>query len=349
MEDQQSNAELDQTVPLTPVSQHEDKDFFLCSKVENGSDIASLKSLDEKSDISLDYAMLGRLNKSGHSSISSFSELPALDIEPKLGKTEHGDDVSALMADAQKDVVFSPDGAVSSVLKDDAQPTDEGHQTWMASVRKFSEFEDIDSSEVVLQFGAESDGSRSDSPMNKETDVSSNAPDATAKEACVLFHDITYLGSAGVNAPVSEIELKRTIAIMRDHAAVSFDIVLAIGLCANSTIRLIDPVSRADIATYDAEKIIFWGKADEDSKEKDCVAFNVSHGDEALYHCHVFKCPEEDTVCIAYDSHHNVGDSVACFFKLLVAWTTCQGPLLTIARSRVPILSRQLSTSLRSI
>eukprot|EP00794_Sanderia_malayensis_P016013 gene16013-17630_t len=279
--------ESNQTAVRTPSTQTEDKDFYLPSKHENGSDIASVKSLDEKSDISLDYAMLGRLNKSGHSSISSFSDVAALDIEPKLGKSEHEHDVSALMADAQKDVIFSTDGSV--VSKDPSQ-TQQQQQSWVTSVRKDSEFEDIDSREVQFEHDGSSE---SNSPLLK--DGVPGSPDISSKEACVLFHDIIYLGSAGVNAPVSEIELKRTISIMREHAAVSFDIVLAIGLCENSTIRLIDPFSRTDIATYLTEKIIFWGKADDDSREKDCVAFNVSHVDESLYHCHVFKCPDEDT------------------------------------------------------
>ncbi len=67
-------------------------------------------------------------------------------------------------------------------------------------------------------------------------------------------------------------------------------------LSSDSSVRLIDPTSRTDIATYSTEKIIFWGKADDESKEKDCVAFNVSHGDETVYHCHVFKCAAEDIV-----------------------------------------------------
>ncbi len=287
-------AEDDQTVPLTQATQPgDDKDFILCSKIENGCDLASLKSLDEKSDASLDYSVLGRLNKSGHSSISSFSEVHALDMEPKLGRTEHGDDVSALMADAQNDVVVSADNLVKLTKEKSSCPAAfAAEQSWVTSVRKCSEFDDIDPTEVVVEFADESDGSNS--PENKDSE--SMNTDNSDKDACVSFHNVTYLGSAGVNAPVSEIELKRTISIMRDHAAISFSIILAIGLSSDSSVRLIDPTSRTDIATYSTEKIIFWGKADDESKEKDCVAFNVSHGDETVYHCHVFKCAAEDIV-----------------------------------------------------
>ena len=286
----------DPIIPSTSVSQQDAKDFIVCSKTENGSDIASLKSLDDKSDISLDYGMLGRLNKSGHSSLSSFSEVQALDMEPTLGSSEHEHDVSVLMAEAQQDA-FLPSQSSSElplVKQQSASSTIEvSDQSWYSSVRKYSEYEDIDSSEAAVEFGEESDESGSNSP---DIDAENFTSEGNDKEACVLFHGITYLGSAGVNAPVSEIELKRTISIMRDHAAVSFEVILAVGLTANSAIRLIDPTSRCDIATYDTKKIIFWGKADDSGKEKDCLAFNVSHGDEPLYHCHVFKCAEEDTV-----------------------------------------------------
>ena len=274
---------------------HSEKDFVLCPN--NGSDIASVKSLDEKSDNSLDFGLVGKINKSGHSSISSFSEVHGLDLEPKLGKTDHGDDVTTLMADAQLDTDAPPQGNQScgNEARENVPMKDLTGSNWQAGIRKYSEFEDIDPSEVQVTFDDESDGS--DDTTNNA--VERILPEESAKEACISYPSITYLGSACVNAPVSELELKRTISIMRDHANICIDVTLAIGLTSDGSIRLIDPQSRTDIASYDAKKIIFWGKADDDSREKDCVAFNVSHGDES-FHCHVFKCAEEDTVSITH-------------------------------------------------
>lgn len=271
-----------------------EKDFVVCPN--SGSDIASIKSLDEKSDNSLDFGLVGRINKSGHSSISSFSEVHGLDLEPKLGKTDHGDDVPTLMAEAQLDVDFPSlahqfcdnEEAKENVLMEDMHSAN-----WTSEVRKYSDYEDIDPSEVQVQLDDESDGS--DEATNDS--VGKLASDDDVNDACVFYHGITYLGSACVNAPVSELELKRTISIMRDHANISFDVILGIGLTCEGSVRLIDPLSRKDIACYDAKSIIFWGKADDDSREKDCVGFNMSHGDES-FHCHVFKCAEEDTVSI---------------------------------------------------
>ena len=281
----------DQNDQATSHPQSGEKEFVICP--QNGSDIASVKSLDEKSDASLDYGLVGRINKSGHSSISSFSEVHPFDMEPKLGKTEHGDDVSALMADAQKDVDGSPEGSneegnISPLVKYD-------DQRWFSTIRKYSEFEEIKDSEV-----AANDSEDSDEATNNSVETSLMATDGSNKDAFVFYHGITYLGSASVNAPVSEIELKRTISIMRDHANISIDVILAVPLSPEGTVRLIDPSSRADMAAYETNKIIFWGKADEESKEKDCVAFNVSHGDDTMYHCHVFKCAEEDIVSLSF-------------------------------------------------
>lgn len=269
-----------------------EKDFVLCSN--NGSDIASVKSLDEKSEGSLDFGLVGRVNKSAHSSIGSFSEVHGLDMEPKLGRTDHGDDVSTLMADAQKDVDAPSHGAYAFGAEDASKKPemiemDSGN--WVAGVRKYSEFDDIDPSEVQVTFD---DGSDASDELTNAS-VGRDQSDESVKEASVSYLGITYLGSACVNAPVSELELKRTISIMRDHASISIDVILAIGLSSDGYVKLIDPQSRIDIASYDSKKIIFWGKADDESREKDCVAFNVSHGDDS-FHCHVFKCVGEDTV-----------------------------------------------------
>ena len=277
---------------------HSEKDFVVCPK--SGSDIASIKSLDEKSDNSLDFGLVGRINKSGHSSISSFSEVHGLDMEPKLGKTDHGDDVPTLMAEAQLDVDFFSlahqtcysEEAKEAVLM---KRMHSNSTRWISDVRKYPDYEDIDPSEVQVQFDDESDGS--DEVTNES--VRRFISDDNVNDACVFYHGVTYLGSACVNAPVSELELKRTISIMHDHAKISIKVILGIGLTPEGSVRLIDPQTRKDIACYAAKMIIFWGKADDDSREKDCVGFNVSHSDEK-FHCHVFKCTEEDTVSMIY-------------------------------------------------
>ena len=311
-----------------------DREYIYVADNENGSDIGSLKSIhsnDEKFD---DAPSLGKISKSCGSSISSFTDVHIPDIEPKLEKDDNEQDVSALLEEAissQHDGLcqmtssrypqtpphdslcqmtstrypaFQPDiGLSASDGTDSCRDEQDGS-------RRHSEYEDIDATEAEtgscqngdFRIRAQSDKEMSSSSGSTSPDTNNqrnrSSSEGEAKDACVLFHGITYLGSATVNAPVSEIELKRTISIMRDHAVISIDVILAIGLAANGLVRLVDPVSRTDIASYNSDKICFWGKGDEETREKDSVAFNVSHGEEEMFHCHVFKCEEEDAVRI---------------------------------------------------
>jgi len=136
--------------------------------------------------------------------------------------------------------------------------------------------------------------------INLETDSSHSSDDeknndSQEKEACVMFHGVTYLGSSNIDAPMSELELKRAISILRDHEDGCINIILSVSLNPKGTIRLIDPQTRTDIATYNINNICFWGKGEDESIEKDCLAFNISQGKEDItYHCHVFKCNEDD-------------------------------------------------------
>jgi hypothetical protein len=116
-----------------------------------------------------------------------------------------------------------------------------------------------------------------------------------------LFSSITYLGSSTVNAPVSDTELKRTMAILRQQSRVSVDIILSVGSSFNGEVKLLDPQNRMVIATYELQKILFCGRGDDESDEQDCFAFNTSHGNSDIFHCHVFRCLESgavsDAVC----------------------------------------------------
>ena len=111
-----------------------------------------------------------------------------------------------------------------------------------------------------------------------------------------LFSSITYLGSSTVNAPVSDIELKRTMAILKQQGRVAINIILSVGGSFNGDVKLLDPQNRTVIATYELQKILFCGRGDQDGNEQDCFAFNTCHGKNDVFHCHVFCCLEKDAV-----------------------------------------------------
>ena len=193
----------------------------------------------------------------------SFSDAQSDDFLPKLGHSEHSQDVSQLVAEAQIDLT-------DYYATDKDQPKDK--EVFLS--RK----------EMV---------SRSDSPMSSDEDKTTD----DSKDACIMFHGLTYLGSTKIDTPMSELQLKKSISILRDHTEGCIDIILSVSVNPAGTISLIDPESRTDIATYEIKNICFWGKGKSDSIEKDCLAFNIGQGKEDItYQCHVFKCNEDD-VC----------------------------------------------------
>lgn len=224
---------------------------------------------DNNSDASADKKSLSSLTsskKSLCSNGSSFADVQSIDYEPKMSN-EHGEDVSRLVAEAQMEDFFP------------------------------NYYAEEEANEDSKELRSQSDPDTSNTSDEDDLGIKRTSSEGHAKDACVLFHNITYLGSSTVNAPVSEIELRKAMSILRDHTQVSIDVLLSVGLNPHGDIRLIDPESRTDIATYSINKICFWGKGDSNNREKDCFAFNISHGkEETIYHCHVFKSEEEDDV-----------------------------------------------------
>ena len=217
------------------------------------------------SDVSAGVKSLSSMNSESKSSVTgSFADVNMVDLEPKMGSNEHIQDVIKLVEEAQRED-FYPDYDANDYGRSQS---------------------DIGPSDSSSNSDDDDDGSIKRSPSESQ-----------ARDACVLFHHIVYLGSATVNAPVSELELRKAMSILRDNSEKNIKVILGVSLQPNGNIRLIDPENRTDIASYNIGNIVFWGKGDPENEEKDCLAFNVSHGTEDIsYLCHVFKCEEEDQV-----------------------------------------------------
>ena len=56
---------------------------------------------------------------------------------------------------------------------------------------------------------------------------------------CVVFHGVTYLGCATVNAPRSEVEIYRNMAILNEQSHGAMPIVLSVPANADGTVRLV--------------------------------------------------------------------------------------------------------------
>ena len=261
-------------------------------------------------------------SKSQGSSVSSFADVITPDMEATLEKGPTEEEVQHLVEDAKRDIshfsasqeeVF-PNNDKGMDLQEGNQIPSENHDHVVNPLAVDGDSQTKDGNprgEMVRQRSA-SDGEASTGQTENVSDLttgeavrarSSTHPghsDDESDDNAILFDGITYLGSSTVNAPVSEIELKRTMSILREQTEVTIDVLLYVGSTSESMIRLKEPGSQADIATYRIQRILFCGRGDVEGKERDCFAFNTVHGDSDIFHCHVFKCEDPEKVKFLY-------------------------------------------------
>ncbi|CAH3158071.1 unnamed protein product [Porites evermanni] len=189
-------------------------------------------------------------SKSLGSSVSSFADVIIPEMEATLEKGPTEKEVQDLVEDAKKDFMHSS-AAVEEVNSDAWKATErhvrnslvvEGHQLLNTT-------EDVELSKQGSSSNgqAETPQVTSLSQLSSEEAVqgsSSTQPSQSDKGSdgnAIIFDGITYLGSSTVNAPVSEIELKRTMAVLREQTEVTIDVLLYVGSTSDGMIRLKDP------------------------------------------------------------------------------------------------------------
>uniref|UniRef100_A0A8C6XWF9 Rab GTPase-activating protein 1 n=1 Tax=Naja naja TaxID=35670 RepID=A0A8C6XWF9_NAJNA len=116
-----------------------------------------------------------------------------------------------------------------------------------------------------------------------------------ADEDSVVFSKLTYLGCASVNAPRSEVEALRMMAILRSQGQTSVDVTLSVPNVSEGTVRL-DPPTNTEIANYPIYKILFCVRGHDGTPESDCFAFTESHYNSELFRIHVFRCEIQEAV-----------------------------------------------------
>ncbi|CAI9717836.1 rab GTPase-activating protein 1-like isoform X1 [Octopus vulgaris] len=146
------------------------------------------------------------------------------------------------------------------------------------------------------------------SNMNSSMDESkSGIPDrgrsvslpVTPNGDATIFHGVTYLGCATVNAPRSEVEIYRNMAVLNEQSQMSIPVILSVPSTSEGIVRLLDPTTNSDIASYRIHRILFCARGPTDSNERRCFAFTCSHGDTAettIFQCHVFRCDLPEAV-----------------------------------------------------
>uniref|UniRef100_A0A8C4QH45 Rab GTPase-activating protein 1 n=1 Tax=Eptatretus burgeri TaxID=7764 RepID=A0A8C4QH45_EPTBU len=119
---------------------------------------------------------------------------------------------------------------------------------------------------------------------------------AGKEEESVQFNKLTYLGSASVNAPRSEAEALRMMAILREQCQVPIEVMLCVPNMAEGTVRLLDPHTSMEISSYPIYKILFCARGHEGTEENDCFAFTESHYCAEIFRIHVFRCEIREAV-----------------------------------------------------
>ncbi|KFM66635.1 Rab GTPase-activating protein 1-like protein, partial [Stegodyphus mimosarum] len=121
-----------------------------------------------------------------------------------------------------------------------------------------------------------------------------------AETDCSLFPHITYLGCAVINAPRSEKEIQRNMAILNEQALdQAIEITLSVPSHSEGSVILLDSDGSNEIASFLIHCILFCARGRPETTEKECFAFACSHGETAetsIFHCHVFKCDSPETV-----------------------------------------------------
>ena len=136
--------------------------------------------------------------------------------------------------------------------------------------------------------------------VRSQSTSSANVPtDASLEqqyEPAFIYRGVIYLGSTTVNAPISEIEANRKIAILKSHsdATQAIPINLLVPTMFTGRVVLKDPEQDQPLAVFQVKTILFCvrGKGPD---LLDCFAFNVKHKTSGIFHCHVFQCenPQE--------------------------------------------------------
>ncbi|XP_023018199.1 GTPase activating protein and centrosome-associated isoform X1 [Leptinotarsa decemlineata] len=144
------------------------------------------------------------------------------------------------------------------------------------------------------------------SPTEKQDSMK---PDASSEEECsisdvdqecTIFSGVTYLGAATINAPKSEAEIQRNMAILNEQSIdQGLKISVSVPSSSQGLVVLYDANSHSVISRYEIHRILFYARGSIDTSEAGCFAFTWSHGDtqeSAIFQCHVFRCEISEAV-----------------------------------------------------
>ncbi len=143
-------------------------------------------------------------------------------------------------------------------------------------------------------------------PMSSSSSTYSLPQESTSRLPS-LRQRVIYLGSAAINAPRSESEIQRNMAILNDSPS-AMDITLIVPKCPEECVQMLeladndqsDEVEKQKIiGQFPISRIIFCARGKQESNERNCLAFTASHGstfETGVIQCHVFRCSSPEVV-----------------------------------------------------
>ncbi|XP_060525757.1 rab GTPase-activating protein 1-like isoform X2 [Cylas formicarius] len=135
------------------------------------------------------------------------------------------------------------------------------------------------------------------SPTEKQDLMKPSSDDddsSNVDQECTIFSGVTYLGAAQINAPKSESEIHRNMAILNEQSLEQgIKVSISVPLSSQGIVVLHDASTNSVISRYEIHRILFYARGSVGSGEASCFAFTWSHGDtqeSAIFQCHVFRC-----------------------------------------------------------
>ncbi|KAK9874669.1 hypothetical protein WA026_005490 [Henosepilachna vigintioctopunctata] len=141
------------------------------------------------------------------------------------------------------------------------------------------------------------------SPTEKQDSMKAGSSEEDVSDIdqdCTIFSGVSYLGAATINAPKSETEIQRNMAILNEQS-IDLGIKVAVSVPSSSqgVVVLYDAISNSVISRYEIHRILFYARGASGSPEQGCFAFTWSHGETqetAIFQCHVFRCDIAEAV-----------------------------------------------------
>ncbi|XP_042229532.1 rab GTPase-activating protein 1-like isoform X2 [Homarus americanus] len=115
-----------------------------------------------------------------------------------------------------------------------------------------------------------------------------------------IFNRVTYLGAASINAPRSEAEIQRNMAILNAQAQEqALEVSVSVPSNSEGYVIIYDATTSTEMTRFKIHRILFCARGKVDTSEARCFAFTSSHGDTqetAIFQCHVFRCQIPEAV-----------------------------------------------------